>query len=76
MQGISVENTVDVIYNVSMPVASTEMIANLKVLRDMGAISVESIMEKSNIVSDVDVENKRLGGENVDSGIEDNLVEQ
>lgn len=74
MQGISVENTVDVIYNVSMPVASTEMIANLKVLRDMGAISVESIMEKSNIVSDVDVENKRLGGENVDSGIEDNLA--
>lgn len=76
MQGISIENTVDVIYNVSMPVASAEMIANLKVLRDMGAISVESIMEKSNIVSDVDVENKRLSGENVDSGIEDNLVEQ
>lgn len=65
MQGISVENNVDVIYNVSMPVASTEMIANLKALREMGAISIESIMEKSDIVSDVDVEKKRLNDENV-----------
>lgn len=63
MQGINVDNNVDVIYNISMPVASTEMIANLKVLREMGAISVESVMEKSNIVGDVDVEMKRLGSE-------------
>lgn len=66
MQGIRTESNVDVIYNISMPVASTEMIANLKALREMGAISVESIMEKSDIVSDVDVEKKRLEGENVE----------
>lgn len=65
MQGISVESDVDVIYNVSMPVATTEMIANLKALQEMGAISKETIMEKSDIVSDVDVEKKRLSGENV-----------
>ena len=65
MQGISVESDVDVIYNVSMPVATTEMIANLKALQEMGAISTETIMEKSDIVSDVEVEKKRLSGENV-----------
>ena len=66
MQGISVESDVDVIYNVSMPVATTEMIANLKALQEMGAISKETIMEKSDIVSDVEVEKKRLSGENVE----------
>ena len=63
MQGISAESDVDVIYNVSMPVASTEMIANLKELQEMGAISRETIMEKSEIITDVDVEKKRLEGE-------------
>ena len=65
MQGISVNGDVEVIYNVSMPVASTEMIANLKALQEMGAISKETIMEKTEYVSDVDVEKKRLEGENV-----------
>jgi hypothetical protein len=60
MQGINAEDNVNVIYNVSMPVATTEMVANLKALREMGAISVESIMEKSDIISDVDVEKERL----------------
>ena len=63
MQGISVNSDVDVIYNVSMPVASTEMIANLKALQEMGAISRETIMEKTEYVSDVEVEKKRLQGE-------------
>lgn len=66
MQGISVNGDVDVIYNVSMPVASTEMIANLKALQEMGAISKETIMEKTEYVSDVDAEKKRLEGENVE----------
>ncbi len=72
MQGISAESDVDVIYNVSMPVASTEMIANLKALQEMGAISRETIMEKSEIITDVDVENKRLEGE---EQVTQNLVE-
>ena len=65
MQGISVNGDVEIIYNVAMPVASTEMIANLKALQEMGAISRETIMEKTEYVSDVDVEKKRLEGENV-----------
>ena len=63
MQGISVNGDVEVIYNVAMPVASTEMIANLKALQEMGAISKETIMEKTEYVSDVDAEKKRLQGE-------------
>lgn len=66
MQGIKVNGDVEVIYNVSMPVASTEMIANLKALQEMGAISKETIMEKTEYVSDVDAEKKRLEGENVE----------
>lgn len=63
MQGICVENDIDVIYNVSMPVASTEMMSNLKALQEMGAISRETIMEKSELITDVNVEKARLEGE-------------
>lgn len=51
------------IYNVGMPIATNEMIANLQALRELGAISIESVMEKSDIVTDVDVEKKRLASE-------------
>lgn len=63
MQGIKVNGDVEIIYNVAMPVASTEMITNLKALQEMGAISRETIMEKTEYVSDVEVEKKRLQGE-------------
>ena len=69
MQGIKVDSDVEVIYNVAMPVASTEMIANLKALQEMGAISRETIMEKTEYVSDVEVEKKRLSGENVSQNV-------
>lgn len=69
MQGIKVDSDVEVIYNVAMPVASTEMIANLKALQEMGAISKETIMEKTEYVSDVEVEKKRLSGENVSQDV-------
>ena len=57
------DDDVEVIYNVSMPIASTEMVANLKALQEMGAISRETIMEKTEYVSDVEVEKKRLASE-------------
>ncbi len=40
--------------------ATDEVVANLKTMRDMGAISIESIMEKSDLVKDVSVEKTRL----------------
>lgn len=75
MQGISVDDDVDVIYNVSMPVASSEMVANLKALQEMGAISRETIMEKTEYVSDVEVEKKRLSSEKDVSSQNGNTVE-
>ena len=72
MQGINIDSDVDVIYNVSMPVATTEMIANLKALQEMGAISRETIMEKTEYITDVDVEKKRLQGENVSQNVSQN----
>ena len=63
MQGINANDNVTVIYNVSMPVATSEMIANLQTLREMGAISIESIMENSDIVKDIEVEKRRLKSE-------------
>ena len=76
MQGISVNGDVEVIYNVSMPVASTEMIANLKALQEMGAISRETIMEKTEYITDVDVEKKRLEGENVSQNVSRNVSQK
>jgi hypothetical protein len=63
MQGIKVDGDIEVEYNLSIPVATDEVVANLKVMRDMGAISVESIMEKSDLVKDVSVEKERLESE-------------
>ena len=63
MQGVEVSTDVSVIYNVSMPVASNDMIANLQVLRELGAISVESIMERSDVIRDVDAERERIKAE-------------
>ena len=39
------------------------MIANLQVLRELGAISVESIMERSDVIRDVDAERERIKAE-------------
>lgn len=64
LQGIQTDaNGVQVIYNISQPVERSEMIENLAALRDLGAISTETIMEKSDIVSDVDAEKERLAAE-------------
>lgn len=64
MQGIKVDGDCEVEYNLSIPVATDEVVANLKVMRDMGAISIDTIMEKSALIKDVSVEKARLQGEN------------
>lgn len=60
MQGIKVEGEVDIEYNLSIPVATEEVVKNLKTMREIGAISIESIMEKSDLIKDVSVEKARL----------------
>lgn len=63
MQGISIASDVDIVYNIDMPIADSEMINNLKSLQEMGAISKETIMEKSDIISDYAVEKERIESE-------------
>mgnify|MGYP000879206369 CR=1 FL=1 len=63
MQDIKVDGNVGVEYNVSIPVATDEVVKNLKAMKEMGAISVETIMEKSDLVTDVSVEKSRLVSE-------------
>ncbi len=63
MQGIKVEGDIEIEYNLSIPVATDEVVSNLKTMRDMGAISIDTIMEKSDLIKDVSVEKTRLQGE-------------
>ena len=62
MQGIKVSGDVEVEYNISMPVATDEVVGNLQKMKEMGAISVDTIMEKSGMIGDVHVEKERLKG--------------
>lgn len=66
MQGIKVNGNCEVEYNLSMPVATDEVVKNLKVMQEMGAISTDTIMEKSGIIKDVNAEKTRLSE---DSGV-------
>ena len=63
MQGIEVSGEVEVVYNVNMPIATTEMVSNLKAMRELGAISIQSVMDKSDIISDTNAEMVRINGE-------------
>lgn len=60
MQGIEIDDDVDVIYNISMPTSDSDIVSNLKALQEMGAISRETIMEKTEYVTDTEVEKDRL----------------
>lgn len=51
---------IDVEFNVSKPVNTQEVLANIKTQFDMGAISQQTIIEKSPITNDVSQEMKRI----------------
>ena len=63
MQGLGTIDDVDIIYNYNLPSATAETIANLHMLKGMGAISVETIIEKSDLIASKDVELERLKAE-------------
>ncbi|NME94604.1 phage portal protein [Clostridium cochlearium] len=62
MQGITFndDDYVDVEFNYSKPVNSEELLNNLKTQWEMGAISLQTIIEKSNLTQDVQAELERL----------------
>ncbi|WP_449355595.1 phage portal protein [Virgibacillus natechei] len=62
-------DTIDMQFTYNMPSNDTEVIENLKGLREMNGISVESMLEKSPYSYDTNVEMERLNGErNVSEG--------
>lgn len=65
LQGIKVEGNIGIEYNVSIPSATNEVINNLKAMKEMGAISNETIMEKSELITDVAGEKNRIANETV-----------
>jgi hypothetical protein len=60
MQGISASDYVEIEFNLDMPIETSELFANLKTMRELGAISVQSIMEQSEIIRDSKMELERL----------------
>lgn len=65
---ISVDGNIDIEYNLSMPIAQNEVVTNLKTMRDMGAISIDTIMEKSGYIRDSATEKSRIANES--TGVE------
>ncbi|WP_096634874.1 phage portal protein [Clostridium cochlearium] len=75
MQGVVFDSDdyIDVEFNYSKPVNSEELLNNLKTQWEMGAISLQTIIEKSNLTQDVQAELQRLENKGVlkqDNGIE------
>jgi hypothetical protein len=63
MQGMSADDHVGVEFNLNMPIDTSEMFTNLKTMYDMGAISVQSIMEQSEMIKDTSIEMARVKSE-------------
>ena len=63
LQGIKVEGNVSVEYNLSIPVDTDEVVRNIQAMREMGAISIDTAMEKSGIIKDISAEKERLENE-------------
>lgn len=53
-------STFDVLFTYDLPSNDTEVISNLRELRAMGALSMESLLEQSPITSDVSMEMERI----------------
>lgn len=74
LQGINIDNddydSLDVVFQYAKPSNDKEMIENIKELRDMGAISLESILEKSPLTTDVRMELDKIVRENVGNNAE------
>ena len=72
-KGVSEDEYVDVEFNYSRPVNAKELLDQIKVQFDMGAISIKTIIEKSPITTDVMAELDRLDDE-VETEVDDVVV--
>jgi len=66
--------TLDFVFHYNMPSNDKEVIENLQMLNDMGAISLETILAKNPYVNDVNTEIKRLKENSLGNNSGNNLV--
>ena len=60
MQGISANDYVGIEFNLNMPIDTKELFENLERMRNMGAISVQTVMEQSELIKDTSIEMERI----------------
>lgn len=63
-------DTLDVVFQYSRPTNEKDIIENLKALREIGAISIESVLENSPYTKDVGQEMERLKGSNANRDVQ------
>ncbi|MBB6445823.1 phage portal protein [Bacillus benzoevorans] len=68
-------DTLNMVFQYDTPSNNTEVIKNLKELREMGGISLESLLEKSPYTTDVVTEMERLKGEGDNVSIDPNVID-
>lgn len=64
LQGIEVDGKVDITFNLSRPIDNDALFNDLKLMKDMNAISTKTIMEQSGLIKDARAEETRLSEEN------------
>lgn len=60
MQGINASDFVGIEFNLNMPIDTKELFENLQIMRNMGAISVQTVMEQSELIKDTTIELARI----------------
>lgn len=63
MLGVSAEDFIGVEFNLNMPIDTKEQFENLQIMKNMGAISVQTVMEQSDIIKDTSIEMARIKSE-------------
>ncbi|KKI91857.1 phage portal protein [Bacillus sp. SA1-12] len=59
-------DSLDIVFQYAMPSNDKEIIENIKVLREMGGLSLESVLSHSPYTSDIQMELQRLSEENIE----------
>ena len=63
MLGMSANDYVGIEFNLNMPIDTKEQFENLQIMRNMGAISVQTVMEQSELIKDTSIEMARIKSE-------------
>jgi SPP1 family phage portal protein len=61
-------DSINITFQYAMPTSESDIIDNLKVLKEIGGLSLESLLKHNPYVTDVTSELERLSGEKIDSG--------